>query len=68
VAEIELDPAARTATRDGQPLGLSVKEFAVLETLLHASPALLSAEELLETQAPATASPARRHKTRLPDI
>jgi DNA-binding response OmpR family regulator len=29
--------------------GLSVKEFAVLEALLHASPALLSAEDLLET-------------------
>jgi DNA-binding response OmpR family regulator len=48
-AGIELDPAARTVTRDGRPLGLSVKEFAVLEALLHASPALLSAEDLLET-------------------
>ena len=47
-AGIELDPAARTATRDGRPLDLSVKEFAVLEALLHASPAFLSAEDLLE--------------------
>lgn len=45
---IELDPAARTATRDGQPLDLSVKEFAVLEALLHAGSAFLSAEDLLE--------------------
>jgi DNA-binding response OmpR family regulator len=48
-AGIELDPAARTATRDGRPLDLSGKEFAVLEALLHASPAFLSAEDLLET-------------------
>ena len=47
-AGIELDPAVRTATRDGRPLDLSVKEFAVLEVLLHASPAFLSAEDLLE--------------------
>jgi DNA-binding response OmpR family regulator len=48
-ARIELDPARRIATRDGRPLDLSVKEFAVLEALLHASPAFLSAEDLLET-------------------
>ncbi len=42
-AGIELDPVARIATRDGRPLDLSVKEFAVLEALLHASPAFLSA-------------------------
>jgi DNA-binding response OmpR family regulator len=47
-AGIELDPAARTATRDGRSLDLSVKEFAVLEAMLHASPAFLSAEDLLE--------------------
>jgi DNA-binding response OmpR family regulator len=35
-------------TRDGRQLDLSVKEFAVLETLLHATPAFLSAEALLE--------------------
>jgi DNA-binding response OmpR family regulator len=46
---IELDPATRMATRDGRTLDLSVKEFAVLEALLHASPAFLSAEDLLET-------------------
>jgi DNA-binding response OmpR family regulator len=48
VAGIELDPLRRTATRDGRHLDLSVKEFAVLEALLRASPAHLSAEDLLE--------------------
>ncbi|WP_198679357.1 response regulator transcription factor [Thermomonospora amylolytica] len=47
-AGIELDPARRTATRDGRPLDLSVKEFALLEALLRAAPAFLSAEQLLE--------------------
>ncbi|WP_027341105.1 response regulator transcription factor [Hamadaea tsunoensis] len=45
---LELDPVRRTATRDGRPLDLSVKEFALLEALLSASPAYLSAEMLLE--------------------
>ena len=47
-AGIELDPLRRTATRDGRQLQLSVKEFAVLEALLSATPAFLSAEDLLE--------------------
>jgi DNA-binding response OmpR family regulator len=47
-AGIELDPARRTVTRDGRPLDLSVKEFALLEALLRAAPAFLSTEELLE--------------------
>jgi DNA-binding response OmpR family regulator len=38
----------RTATRDGRRLDLSVKEFALLEALLHAGPAFLSTEALLE--------------------
>jgi DNA-binding response OmpR family regulator len=46
-AGIELDPARRTATRDGQPLDLSAKEFAVLHALLQASPGALTAEQLL---------------------
>jgi DNA-binding response OmpR family regulator len=45
-ATIELDPVLRTVTRDGRQL--SVKEFALLEALLRASPAPLSAEDLLE--------------------
>ncbi len=47
-AGIELDTLRRTVTRDGRPLTLSVKELALLEALLRASPAHLSAEDLLE--------------------
>ncbi|GAA1408300.1 response regulator transcription factor [Catellatospora coxensis] len=47
-AGVELDPVRRTATRDGRPLDLSVKEFALLEALLSASPAFRSTEDLLE--------------------
>ena len=48
VAGIELDPLHRTVTRDGRQLDLSVKEFGVLEALMVAAPAFLSAEDLLE--------------------
>ncbi|HEU5420835.1 MAG TPA: response regulator transcription factor [Streptosporangiaceae bacterium] len=47
-AGLELDPVRRTVTRDGRQLDLSVKEFGVLESLLRAAPAFLSAEDLLE--------------------
>ncbi|MFI7423965.1 response regulator transcription factor [Nonomuraea sp. NPDC049684] len=47
-AGIELDPQRHTVTRDGRPVELSVKEFAVLEALLRASPGFLSTEALLE--------------------
>jgi DNA-binding response OmpR family regulator len=47
-AGIQLDPLRRTVTRDGRPVDLSVKEFGVLEALLRASPAYLSAEALLD--------------------
>jgi DNA-binding response OmpR family regulator len=47
-AGIELDPQRRAASRDGHQLDLSAKEFAVLEALLRAAPAFLSAEDLLE--------------------
>jgi len=46
-AGIELDPLRRTVTRHGDPIDLSVKELAVLETLMIAAPATLSAEDLL---------------------
>ena len=46
-AGIELDPLRRTVTRDGHQIDTSVKEFTVLETLLKAAPATLSAEDLL---------------------
>jgi DNA-binding response OmpR family regulator len=45
---LRLDPARRIATRDGRRLSLSPKEFAVLELLLMAQGAVVSAEELLE--------------------
>ena len=47
-AGIEMDPVRRTAVREGRQLDLSVKEFALLEALLQASPGFLSAETLLE--------------------
>ena len=46
--DLELDPARRTLTRAGQPIELARKEFAVLETLMGADGATVSAEELLE--------------------
>jgi DNA-binding response OmpR family regulator len=46
--DIELDPACRRLTRSGKPIELARKEFAVLETLLAAQGATVSAEELLE--------------------
>lgn len=47
-AGIELDPATRRATRDGRDLGLTNKEFGVLEVLLAADGRVVSSEELLE--------------------
>jgi len=46
--DLRLDPARREATRAGRSLQLSPKEFAVLEVLLAAEGAVVSAEELLE--------------------
>ncbi|MGW5122921.1 response regulator transcription factor [Streptomyces sp. NPDC004069] len=46
--DLTLDPARRTARRGGARLDLSPKEFAVLELLLAARGAVVSAEELLE--------------------
>jgi DNA-binding response OmpR family regulator len=46
--DLELDPARRTASRGGRDLGLSPKEFGVLEALLAADGAVVSAEDLLE--------------------
>ena len=45
---IRLDPARREVTRDGMPIPLSRKEFAVLEELMRAGGAVVSAEQLLE--------------------
>jgi DNA-binding response OmpR family regulator len=47
-AGIRLDPHRRTVTRDGEPVSLSRKEFAVLAELLRAEGGVVSAEQLLE--------------------
>ena len=47
-ADIELDPARRAVTRQGRSVELARKEFAVLEALMVADGATVSAEELLE--------------------
>jgi two-component system, OmpR family, response regulator VanR len=46
--DLVLDPARRTVTRAGQELDLTPKEFGVLEALMSADGAAVSAEELLE--------------------
>ncbi|CAM4171466.1 response regulator transcription factor [Kibdelosporangium persicum] len=45
---IRLDPHRRAVTRDGEPVSLSRKEFAVLTELLRADGGVVSAEQLLE--------------------
>jgi DNA-binding response OmpR family regulator len=45
--DVELDPLRRVVTRAGQQRDLSGTEFAVLEALVRAAPAPLSAENLL---------------------
>jgi len=47
-AGVALDPARREVFRDGRPVSLSRKEFAVLAELLRAQGGVVSAEELLE--------------------
>lgn len=47
-AGIRLDPARREVYRDGRPITLARKEFAVLLELLRADGAVVSAEDLLE--------------------
>ena len=55
---LELDPARRTATRDGRGLDLTRKEFGVLQELLRADGAVVSSEELLERVWDENADPA----------
>ncbi|WP_033295269.1 response regulator transcription factor [Amycolatopsis jejuensis] len=47
-ADLVLDPGTHSVTRRGLPIRLAPKEFAVLETLLRAGGAVVSAEQLLE--------------------
>jgi DNA-binding response OmpR family regulator len=46
--DLTLDPARHVAERGGRDLGLTKKEFGVLEVLLSAEGRVVSAEELLE--------------------
>ena len=46
--DLAVDVARRLATRGGRPAGAVTKELAVLEVLLAADGAVVSAEELLE--------------------
>jgi DNA-binding response OmpR family regulator len=46
--ELTLDSTQRVVTKAGRPLSLSPKEFAVLELLMGAQGAVVSAEEILE--------------------
>jgi DNA-binding response OmpR family regulator len=45
---LRLDPARHEVARDGVPVDLTPKEFAVLETLLEADGAVVSARQLLD--------------------
>jgi DNA-binding response OmpR family regulator len=45
---LTLDPGRREVLRDGSPIDLTRKEFAVLEVLLRAEGAVVSSEQLLE--------------------
>jgi DNA-binding response OmpR family regulator len=46
--DLTLDPAARTVTRGSRPITLARKELAVLEALMEADGAVVSAEQLLD--------------------
>ena len=48
VGEIELDPAARSVTFRGQPVELSVREFALLQELMLNAGRVLSREQLAQ--------------------
>ena len=48
VGDLTLDTVAFVATRDGEPLALTVKEFALLEYFMRNQGAVLSQERLLE--------------------
>jgi len=47
-AGVRVDPARRVVTRDGRPIALANKEFALLTELMRAEGAVVSTERLLE--------------------
>jgi DNA-binding response OmpR family regulator len=55
--DLVLDQARRVATRAGQPLDLTKKEFGLLEELLKAAGSVVSSEELLDRVWDANADP-----------
>jgi len=55
--DLALDPARRIVTRGGRELDLTPKEFGVLEALLRAGGAVVSAEQLLESAWDANVDP-----------
>ena len=57
VGDLAVDRARRRASRAGRPLALTRKEFGVLETLINADGAVVSAEDLLESVWDAHADP-----------
>ena len=48
VADVELDPAAHQVKRDGEPVELTAREFAVLEYLLRRAGQVVTRAELLD--------------------
>ena len=48
VGDLVIDPAARTVTRDGEPIDLTPKEFAILEYLARRPGEVVSKADLLD--------------------
>jgi two-component system OmpR family response regulator len=48
VEDVELDPATRSVTRDGKPIDLSPKEFALLEFLMRHAGEVVNRRQILE--------------------
>ena len=48
VGGLSLDPRRRTCSRQGEPVALTSREFAVLEALVRRSPSVVSKRELLD--------------------
>ena len=49
VRDVELDPGARTVTRDGAPLELTAVEFSLLEALMRSAGQVVTREYLAQT-------------------
>ena len=49
VSDLELDPASRVVTRAGQPVPLTPREFAILETLMHRPGWIVPRDAIIES-------------------